>query len=181
VDVSHDGRRIAAVGESGEANVWDVLRAVPTRATLPVGDALVVQFSPDGRWLGVGTRTEVRFWSFSGERFSGGRIAAGAESLIFSPDARLVAVPSASGEGTDIWRALDAGFEEFSLETSIYGGYQSLFLRDNVLLEAKEGELMVRHLNEGKALGRACELVGRDLTPAERTRYLGQSDLGDVC
>ncbi len=104
--LSPDGRRLAgAAGDAGDGVlVWDV----PTRkflqaASPDVGTVNHLAFSPDGRWLACAGGTGAAVldaanlqprWSAGGE----GRYTVG-----FSPDSRLLAVPSGDLGAVQLW------------------------------------------------------------------------------
>lgn len=106
IAISPDGKTLASCGTDA-TRIWN-LNDGSTRRTLHPRDA-AVRFSPDGRWLVTGSRTEYVFWNTDEwkERFRidrEGRLATG--HIAFSEDSQFAAL---AGDGRVILIDMDRG------------------------------------------------------------------------
>jgi WD40 repeat protein/serine/threonine protein kinase len=112
VTVSPDGRFVATGCQHGPGvKVWDAGTGKVVRVLRPQQVGCGVQFSPDGRWLAVGSG-DLCLWSV-GSWQEGLKIKA-AGGIAFSPDSKLLAVEP--GEGAIRLIDLDTGREFTRLE-----------------------------------------------------------------
>jgi WD40 repeat protein len=102
VAVSPEGRYIATTSTNGEARLRDTRDN--TDATLPFGDAQSVSFSPDGRWLSIGSQSEIKLWNPSAKKFDPRRIPAGGFAMKFSPDGSLLATKEDENGKISLWK-----------------------------------------------------------------------------
>lgn len=110
VALSADGRGAAVSGPDGRVELWDVPGRAVSRTVQVTprtdGDAPPLTFSPDGRLLAVaGARPALISSSGSGTHALPGSAAGALGAPAFSPDSRLLAIPS--GDGVRLWRVAD--------------------------------------------------------------------------
>ncbi len=94
VALSPNGRWLATgASQHGTGiKVWSARDQQPAR-DLPIDGPGRPAFSPDGRWLATTTRGECRLWK-PGTWEPGPRLAASGWGIAFTPDSRLLAVPT---------------------------------------------------------------------------------------
>jgi WD40 repeat protein len=103
LDLSPDGRLVAAATVEGPIYVWDVKTGVPFGPPLTVDTTLVndVAFSPDGRTLVSSHQASAVAWSMDGEQAIG-RTLGGPTDLVtgmaFSADGRRLAATMFDGD-----------------------------------------------------------------------------------
>jgi serine/threonine protein kinase/WD40 repeat protein len=141
VAVSPNGKWVAAgcfspaAEKLTNAKVWDASTGT-LQATLPVSEGVWVWFSPQGTWLATLSRTdaECRLWR-TGTWHAGPRFQ-GASEIAFSPDERILAVGSRTGQ---IRLCETATGKEFAIVPAAAGApaYPRAFSPDGTLLYAK--------------------------------------------
>jgi WD40 repeat protein len=179
VAFSPDGSTLAFVhDQGGTAEIWDVARRARI-ARLPVGGDsgyYAIAFSPDGESVATGPLADpyVRIWDVD----TGDLIrkldqgSAGALTLDFSPDGRILAVsgfePVASlwdvESGARIGPTLTAGSRRAKIDLSPDGR--------RLLLTHADGRGAVWDVDPESWARRACRLANRTLTPNEWDEFL---------
>ena len=181
-EVSRDGRFVLGTAEDGQARLWDVQthRLVFVEHAGPGSVVNSAHFSPDGRWLAI-TNDDglVHLRRGSAWRDAGKLENIGEEiaTAVFSADDRLIASGSTNGSAT-LWdtarrkRIADLP----GLSSTIYaidmspGG-------ERVVAAGENGQARVYHPcrtcpSVGALVAKARSMVGRELTAAERRKYL---------
>ncbi len=110
VELSPDGRHVAAALWDGRVCLWQLPEGPPTAYTLPTGSASLTTLSPDGRYVlprGVshrsGTLTATRVYHADSGRAAGPMLDPGGVLLdaAFSPDGTRVATASSAARAPD--------------------------------------------------------------------------------
>ncbi len=169
--------RVVALGlRSGRVEVADTAtRELVAEPVLPGGEGLVVSpliFSPDGRWLAGGSESgRVVVWDTETWEVHRTWVAVPGEvdSLAFTPDARVVVAGGGgtaaiwavgSGEDADMTLDLGASSRADVAVATLDGG------RTVVTLTEEHG-VQLWPISPRALLAQACDVAGRDLTPAE--------------
>ncbi|MEU6823323.1 hypothetical protein ABZ921_22035 [Streptomyces atriruber] len=173
-----DGHTLAIGGDRGTLRLWDAAtgrtRALRTGTKSPVR---TVALSPDGRTVAGGSEDgTVRLWDTATgtarTTLTGNR--RGAQSVTFGPDGRTVA----GGDRDGTVRLWDAAT---GLQNSVLAGHEGAvwsvaFGPDGhtVASGGEDGTLRLWSVlrGTGEAVDRICRSLRRDLSRAERARYL---------
>ncbi|MET8682932.1 hypothetical protein ABZV77_01850 [Streptomyces sp. NPDC004732] len=177
-----DGHTVAVGGDGGTLRLWDAARGrtrdLRTGTKSPVRS---VAFSPDGRTVAGGSEDgTVRLWDTATgtarATLTGNR--RGAQSVAFSPDGRTVAGGDRDGT-VRLWDATTG------LQNSVLAGHEGAvwsvaFSPDGrtVASGGEDGTLRLWGVlrGTGEAVDRICRSLRRDLSGAERARYLNAPD-----
>ena len=180
---SPDGRRLAAPGccrPGSPIEVWDAVSGERELSVAVDGYAASLAFSPDGRLLGVGTNDGkvVLLDAQDGERL-GPPIEVGKHEILpvsFSPDGRLLAATSGDQTAT-VW--------DLASRKRLGATFPAVFVAEF----APDGDLVIAHLEDTVKwpmdprtwMRFACQVAGRDLTPAEWSDVLPDRDYRRTC
>ena len=170
--VSPGGRYVATSNSGGKALLWDTTSHDLTSTPLPVDGTTSLTFSPDGRWLSIGSHNEIRLWSLSMARIDPQRIPIPTTGTMrFSPDSVLLAaLGQISGELT-VWNARDAQIAG----TVSVNSYSSLndfaFMPDSARLAVAGQGVFLGPFDAPSALQHVCRITGRNLTPEEWNQH----------
>ena len=204
-DFSSDSRWLAVGGQWGSVRLWDLTLSDPAATSLSLPDpppqsAGFVRFSPDSRWLAAGTSPRSRYGSFAGQDTTARvwDLATGSpplhpivlhghegevDALAFSSDSRWLA--TGSGGGTvRVWDLAASDPAADSVILNQPDGVEALaFSPDSHWLAAGSSYNPVRlwnlHLDELITL--ACRMAGRNWTPEEWARYVGNIPYQKIC
>jgi WD40 repeat protein len=184
---SPDGRRLAALGccePASEIRVWNARTGAEVLSPQLAGLATSIVFSPDGRLIGAGTEDgKVVLWNArTGERRGPPfRVATGSmDRVSFSPDGRLFSAISSDLTAT-VWDI--ASRQRLGNTFPI----RELWIPDAHF--APNGDLVIDYGShiaawpmDLRAWERfACQVAGRDLTPAEWNDLLPKRPYERVC
>jgi WD40 repeat protein len=145
-------------------------------------------FSPDGKWLGIGGRNEIKLWNLNAEEFDSRRIPVGDSSMEFSSDSSLLAmqaepknIPNSSDEEILVWNLRDVsprGTVRTSWELRDFA-----FTSDSrqLVVGNEDSGVFVEPFDASWALEHVCGIVGRNLTHEEWNKYQAGSDYVATC
>ncbi|MGH3866182.1 MAG: trypsin-like peptidase domain-containing protein [Pseudonocardiaceae bacterium] len=177
--VSLGGRYVAASSSNGEVRLWDTSSSDHTGTILRFEDGKSMAFSPDGKWLGIGGQNEIKLWNLNAEKFDPRRIPVGGSSMEFSSDGSLLAmlagpknIPNSSDEEISVWNLRDVaprGTVRASWELRDFAFTSD---KDRLVVSNLYSGVFVEHFDASWALGQVCRIVGRNLRPEERSKYL---------
>jgi WD40 repeat protein/class 3 adenylate cyclase/tRNA A-37 threonylcarbamoyl transferase component Bud32/energy-coupling factor transporter ATP-binding protein EcfA2 len=180
---SPDGRRLAAPGccrPGSPIEIWNARSGERELSVAVDGYAAGLAFSPDGRMLAAGTNSGkvLLMDAQDGERL-GPPIEVGKHEIApvsFSPDGRLLAA-SSGDETATVW--------DLASRKRLGTTFPSVF----VAQFAPDGDLVIAHLEDTVKwpmdprtwMRFACQVAGRDLTPAEWSDVLPDRDYRRNC
>jgi WD40 repeat protein len=186
VTVSPDGTRVAVYDTAGNALLGNT--ASGETEPFPIRSVGAMSFSPDGRWLGVSTDTDLRIWDVALGRETRVRLPIDPSSpeVRFSPDGAYVAA-SRTLDGisrTSVWRVDDG-----ALVGDVAGSASDVAFLPNgrrLVVAGSSGgagssDVSLAAFDAGSAVDRICRLMGRDLTAAERNQYARDLDNVSAC
>lgn len=188
VAFSRDGKRLCSASHDQTLRLWDVQTGQASAEPL-VGHRYPVtscQFLPDGERLLSGSEDKtLRLWDLTtgkaiGQPLRGhsGRVS----HVAISPDGRL-ATSVSEDETLRLW---DLSSQQ-ALGPSLLGHVRSVtgvvHSPDGAraYTVSLDGSLRVWDLSVSAWLHRACRLAGRDLSPEERARFVGDVALPPLC
>ncbi|KPH97280.1 WD-40 repeat-containing protein [Actinobacteria bacterium OK074] len=172
-----DGRTLAGAGADGRIRLWDATTgALRTVLRGPRHAVSSLAFSPDGRTLaGGGPDGVIRLWDVrSGTPGATWADGTPVRSVAFSPDGRTLAGGDRDGR-VRLWDTA-AGAPRTVLQGPRQPVTSLAFSPDGHVLAdgGQDGtmRLWAPLVNAAEAIGTICRAVRRDLSTAERTRYL---------
>ncbi len=177
--VSPGGRYVAANNSSGEIRLWDASSTDRAGTALPFEDGKSMSFSPDGRWLSIGGRNEIRLWDLNAGKFDSRRIPVGGFLMKFSPDGSLLATQTSQSGEISVWNVHDVLLR--GTVSKAGGGGAFSFTSDNSRLAVGGAGVFVEPFDASWALQHVCHIVGRNLTREEWNTYLAGSDYVSTC
>ncbi|WP_224240686.1 WD40 repeat domain-containing protein [Hyalangium gracile] len=163
VAVSPDGKLAATSDDSGAVGIWDLSWGQSLGVLELAAAKDCVRFSPDGRWLAVGTvKSHVHLWSCGEGRVvhsfpaHDGRLKAvdRLQALVFSPDGQSVATCLLEGGNVSVW-AVPSGRRLLSIETGAASYLSALaFSPDGQLLTvaAMDGTVLFFNTSDGRLI-----------------------------
>ena len=184
---SPDGRRLAALGccQGGSSvAIWEARSGRALRAPRLAGHASTLAFSPDGRLLAVGTEDgQVVLWNVVDGTRSGPpiQVATGAINPIsFSPDGRLFAASAGDGTAT-LWdvRTRKRLANTFPVDQASVPVARFTPAGDLLIENTVGASLWPTDLRTWERF--ACQVAGRDLSPAEWRDLLPSRPYRHVC
>ncbi|HET6954888.1 MAG TPA: WD40 repeat domain-containing protein, partial [Acidimicrobiales bacterium] len=189
VAFSPDGRRLVATNALGGASELDLTIAEPTPERIPgtEADVTVVAFSPDGRVAVTGgPRGTVQFRDPSTFEPLGAPVTVGGGLIYrvaFSPDGSLVAAGDFAPSDSAQVRLIDVATRQpVGDPFRGFPGPLSFGPDSTVLALPGTGGSSLWHIDPAVWRERACEIAGRNLTPAERHEYLpNDPDAAPTC
>lgn len=174
--VSPGSRYVAATSSSGGARLWDTHSNDHIGTIIPVDDARSVSFSPDGTRLSIGGQNEVRLWILGANRFDPRRIPVGGVLVKFSPDGSRLATQETESGQISVWKLdmRDPLLEGTVNLVSPRSDFALTFDNSRLVVSAvmSSSGVFVEPFDASWALGHVCRIVRRNLTSAERTKYL---------
>jgi WD40 repeat protein/DNA-binding SARP family transcriptional activator len=174
VAFSPDGRRLVATNAIGGASVLDLTAADPTPERVPGtnADVNLVAFSPDGHLAATGGPDgTVQFRDPRTFEPLGAPVTVGSGvmlTLVFSPDSRLLAGADITNRG----RLIDVASRQPVGDPLLAIPVEASFSPDSTVLAMSGTSTALWDLDPTVWRERACEIAGRNLTPAERREYL---------
>ena len=200
VDLSPDGRLLAAVGEVGTATIWDIANGsiVSTLSGAISGAvaAYAVRFSPTGKLVAVGdTSGRVVFWKLDpSHQFEGAWAArpaglplvghnGGVDSIDFDKSGRTLVTLSDDGK-LRLWDVATRKLIGAPLPGSTNGSGGAVhFFPDgkHVLAVFHSGTGVVWNVDPAAWEAKACSIAHRNLTRAEWAESLGRRSYSNVC
>lgn len=169
--VSPGGRYIATPSTNGEARLWDARNN--TRVSLSSDDEQSVSFSRDGKWLSIGSESEIKLWNLDAKKFDHRPIPVAGFMMTFSPDSSILATREGKDGKISVWNlnVRDPLLEGTTI-ADLYPDYGFAFASDNHLLTEGDPGVFVENFDASWALGHVCNIVKRNLTSTERDKYL---------
>ena len=182
---SPDGRRLAVPGccrPGSPIEVWDARSGERELSVAVDGYAANLAFSPDGRLLAAGTNggKVLLLDAQDGERL-GPPIEVGKHEInpvSFSPDGRLLAANSGDETAT-VWDL--ASRKRLGTTFPACRVFAAQFAPDGDLVIAYSEDTVKWPMDPRKWMRFACQVAGRDLTPAEWSDVLPDREYRRVC
>lgn len=199
---SPDGQQLAVVADNNLVRLHDA-HGDHTELGAPIesfdAPILAVAFSPDGARLATGTSAGVvQQWSVSTHEPVGAALkghTGPVGGVAYSPDGTRLASSTLGFSRHRLWDAVTGAaigqelvsgrtpptFSTFSIEH--YQGSRPAFSPDgrSLAVPSFDGTTAIWDLDPAHWLAAACELVGRNLTPAEWDQYMGRLSYRPTC
>jgi WD40 repeat protein len=179
--------------QTSEIRSWDtttwtssgepiVLNADLTKTIgMNVGD---LQFTPDGSKLMIATTEGIRFWDLAGRRLSDVVIPSTGVVVALSHSGKLLAIYELGGNGSGAQVAL----WDVTLLQQVGPTLADVWSRDTTRLAFSEDDStlfsssgMAWTMEPAAWKGAVCSIAGRDLTPAEWTKFVGTAPYHATC
>ncbi|MGH3865783.1 MAG: trypsin-like peptidase domain-containing protein [Pseudonocardiaceae bacterium] len=183
--VSPGGRYIAASGSDGKILLWD------TNSSDRIGldllrseDEQSMAFSPDGKWLSIGGRDEIRFWDLGAGKFDSRRIPIGGVRMEFGLDGSLLAIQNKQDSydryrEISVWDVRDVVLRGTVSEPWSLRDFA--FTSDKSRLAVSGSGVFVEPFDGSWALKHVCDIVRRNLRSDEWKKYQAGSDYVHTC
>jgi WD40 repeat protein len=179
--MGREGRLVAVHDQAGNVHLGDTVTRAWT--TLPITGTRALSFSPDGRWLGARTASEVRIWDLDRNCELLQPLPAPTRTTVsaakFSRDGEYIAAARIVDDKVtlSVWRV-----ESGELVGGV-GGYvrDFAFLPDGHRLAVASNGAFITPFEPAWALRTICRVVVRDLTADEWSQYAGTLDQVAAC
>jgi WD40 repeat protein len=182
--VSPKGRYIATSSSGGKTLLWDTISNDLVSTPLPVDGTTSLTFSPDGRWLSIGSQNEIRLWNLNTGKIDPRRIQISTSGTIeFSPDSAHLAI---SRQGlieseVTIWNVREAQIAGTVIVDSFGPGNAFAFTPDSAGLAVAGRGVFLGPFDAPWALRHVCHITGRNLTPEEWNQHAQGLDYIATC
>jgi WD40 repeat protein/serine/threonine protein kinase len=183
LDISPDGRRIVACENQGESRVWDTQTGTPLIEPIHTAQSQYTAFSADGRWFClVSYLRTVNVYETETGRSIGPTMTNSSSgiSALFTRDARLLVVPTFSGE-IEFWSLPDGirldrpARHKDLIWTAVFSPDQRLLLtasrdRTAALWDTETGRLVREFRHEQQVLTAAFSPDGQRILTGDDSR-----------
>ncbi|CDR10606.1 trypsin-like peptidase domain-containing protein [Streptomyces iranensis] len=183
---SPDGKMIAFGRDDGTIHIWEVATGKTHYTLKQHGRLSDLAFSPDGKTLATTNENDVQVWDTTTGKAQ--YTLAGhtglVTSLAFSPNGKTLATGS-EDTTAQLW---DVATQKARYKLAGHADVvSSVSFSPNGKYLATGGQDATVRLwdtaipNEAESIKQLCSTVRRNLSPQERTRYLGGEELAPVC
>ena len=181
--VSPKGRYIATSSSGGKTLLWDTISNDLVSTSLPVDGTTSLTFSPDGRWLSIGSQNEIRLWNLNTGKTDPRRIPIPTSGTIeFSPDSAHLAISRQGLNGSEvtIWNVREAQIAGTVIMDSFGPGHAFAFTPDSAGLAVAGPGVFLGPFDAPWALRHVCHITG-NLTREEWNQHAKGLDYIATC
>jgi dipeptidyl aminopeptidase/acylaminoacyl peptidase len=182
--VSPKGRYIATSSSDGQTLLWDTTSNNLASTSLPVEGTTSLTFSPDGRWLSIGSQNEIRLWSLDTGKMDPRRIPIPtSETIQFSPDSTLLAISRRGLNGSEVtvWSVREAQIAGTVSVDAFGSGKFFAFTSDSAWLAVAGQGVFLGPFDAPWALQHVCRITGRNLNREEWNQHAQGFDYTATC
>ena len=184
--VSPEGRYIATSSPDGKILLWDTTSNDRAKPLLVEGTASLT-FSPDDRWLSIGSQNEIRLWNLDMGKFGPQRIPIPTSGTIkFSPNSTLLATSRLDSRASEVtvWNVRDAQIAGTVIADRFgYDGDSFAFTPDRAWLAVARQGVVLGPLafDAPSALRHICRITRGYLTEKEWNQHAPRYDYIAAC